>query len=72
MKIHVHCDMDSVYFVCIGANVDIKDEDGQTPLQVAEEELAKESDPEAKQPYEKVHEDTHIHCTITHFDIANC
>ena len=47
--------MDSVYFVCLGARADIKDEDGKTPLQVAEEMLAKESDQEEKQRYEKVH-----------------
>ena len=61
--------MDSVYFVCLGASADIKDRyRKKTPLQVAEEELAKEPDPEKKQRYEKVHQDAH---TITHFDIAN-
>ena len=59
--------MDIVYFVCLGASADIKDEDGKTPLQVAEEQLTYQSNAEAKQHYEKVHEDTH---TITHFDIA--
>ena len=59
--------MDSVYFVCLGSSADIMTF-GKTPLQAAEQELAKESDPEEKQHYEKVHEDTH---TITHFDITN-
>ena len=68
LQVHVHCDMDSVYFVCLGARADIKDEDGKTPLEEAEQELAKTSNPEEKQRYEKVHEDTH---TITHFDTAN-
>ena len=57
--------MDSVYFVCLGARADLKDKDGKTPLQVAEEWLAERSDPEEKQHSEKVHEDTH---TIIHLD----
>ena len=59
--------MDSVYFVCLGARADIKDEDGKTPLEEAKASLAKTSDPEEKQRYEKVHEDTH---TTTHLDNA--
>ena len=51
--------MDIVYFVCLGANADIKDDDNKTPLQVAEEELAQKSDPEERQRFEKVLEDTH-------------
>ena len=47
--------MDSVYFVCLGARADIKDDFwGQTPLQVAQEELGGKSDPAEKQRYEKV------------------
>ena len=60
--------MDIVYFVCLGANADIKANGKKTPLQVAEEELAKKSDSGEKQCFEKVHENVH---TITHFDIAN-
>ena len=67
-SIHVHCVMDSLCFVCLGASADIKDNWGRMPLQVAENELARESDPEKKQRFEKVHEDTH---TITNLDIAN-
>ena len=51
--------MDIVYFVCKGASADIKDDNEETPLQVAEEELAKTSDPEERQRFEKVREDTH-------------
>ena len=65
-SIHVHCDMYSLCFVSLGASADIKDNYRQTPLQMAEQELAR-SDPEEKQRYEKVYEDTH---TITNLDIA--
>ena len=64
---HVHCIMNSVYFVCIGARADIKNKEGKTPLQGAEEWLAEESAPVEKHYYEKVHEDTH---TITYLDNA--
>ena len=47
----------------IGASADIKNDRGQTPLQSAEEGLTHESDPEGKQRYEKVSEDTRT-CTI--------
>ena len=57
--------MDTVYFVCLGANADIKDKWGGTPLQMAEEKLAEKSDPEEKQRFEKVHKDSR---TITHFE----
>ena len=61
--------MDSVYFVRLGANADIRAYfTGETLLHAAEQKLAEQSDPEEKQRYEKVHEDTH---TITHFYIAN-
>ena len=52
--------------LCLGARTSIKDKDGQTPLQAAKEKLSDESDPEARQRYQKVHEDTH---TITQFAI---
>ena len=62
----------------LGANANIKAKDKKSPLQVAEEALAKESDPEEKQSIQKVREDAHhtlwyyqFHCTITHFDISN-
>ena len=58
--------MDSVYFVFLGANADMK-AFRQTPLEVAKERLGERSDPGGKQRYEEVHEDTH---TIKHFDIA--
>ena len=57
------CDVCSV--LCVGASTDIGNKYGETQLHVAQ--LADESDPETKQRYEKVHEDTH---TITHFDTA--
>ena len=68
LQIHVHCDMDSVYFVCLGASADVKDDDGKTPLQWAEKQLARKSDPKEKQHFEKVHQNAH---TFTHFDVAN-
>ena len=58
--------MHTVCILCVGANADIKDKYGETPLQKAQEQLGRTSDPERKQHYEKVDEDTHI---ITHFDI---
>ena len=52
-----------LYTLCayIGASADIKDYSGRTPLQVAEEGLADESDPEAKQCYQKVYMKTHTY-----------
>ena len=35
ITIHAHFEMDTVYFVCLGASADIKDDFGRTPLQVA-------------------------------------
>ena len=53
--------------LCLGARTNIKDNDGKTPLQVAKEQfLSRQSNPEARQHYEKVHEDTH---TIKQFAI---
>ena len=49
--------------LCVGASADIADKDGETPLQAAQRSWIQSSDPEKKQRYEKVHEDTH---TITH------
>ena len=46
--------------LCEGASADIMDtKDGKTPLQHAQKRLAGVSDPERKQQYEKVHNDTH-------------
>ena len=45
--------------ICAGAKTDIHDEDGQTPLQLAEEKLADTTDPDRKQQYEKVNKGTH-------------
>ena len=64
---HVHSDMD-IIILCAGASPDIKDPLGKSPLEKAEKEMHKTSDPEEKQCYEKVNEDTY---TITHFDIDN-
>ena len=59
-----YCDVHTV--LCVGAD--------STPADLLVEEaqgnLAKESDPEAKQRYEKVHKDTHT-CTIVHFCVTN-
>ena len=54
--------------LCIGASADIADNSGRTPLELAQFNISGEVDPEKKQRYEKVYEDTH---TITHFSIAN-
>ena len=51
-----------------GASPDIKYPLGKTPLELAEKEMHKRSDPEEKQRYEKVNKDTY---TITHVDIDN-
>ena len=51
-----------------GARTDIESIKGVTALQKAGEKLSEESDPEKKQRYEKVHEDTH---TITNFGMGN-
>ena len=61
-----YCDIHTV--LRVGANADIANNKGKTPLQRAQIELAGESDPEKKQDYEKVQEHTH---TISHFDVAN-
>ena len=45
--------------LCVGASADIKDSDGKTPLQWAKKNLARISNPEVKQQYQKVREDTH-------------
>ena len=52
--------------ICAGARTDIT-VFGETALQAAEDKLVYKQDPEEKQRYEKVHEDTH---TITHLDIT--
>ena len=67
MHVHVHSHMD-IIILCAGASPDIKDPLGKTPLELAEKEMHKRSDPEDKQRYEKVNEET---CTITHVDIDN-
>ena len=67
-SIHVHCDMDSLCFVCLGASADIQTRYGETLLPAAEKELARKSHPGEKQRLKKVHEDTN---TITNLDIAN-
>ena len=51
--------------ICTGARTDIENEEGKTALQIAEEELSNEDDPEEKQHYEKVHEDTKPSHTLT-------
>ena len=75
ITIHGHCEMDTVYLVCLGASADIQNVWQGTPLQVAEKKLANESDPEAKQHYEKVYMKTHTYhhtlwycqCLLTEF-----
>ena len=47
----------------IGANPDVKGYEGITPLQYAEEHLAKASDPEENHQYKKV-------CQVLHAIIA--
>ena len=64
---HVHSDVD-IIILCAGASPDITDPLGKTPLELAEKEMDRKSDPEEKKRYEKVNEDTH---TDTHFDIDN-
>ena len=59
-----YCDVHTV--LCVGANADIKDNKGRTPMQRAQEKLADELNPERKQHYEKVDDDIYI---ITHFEI---
>ena len=61
------CDI-RIIILCAGASPDIKDPLGKTPLELAEKERQKRSDPEQKQRYEKVNEDIY---TNTHFDIDN-
>ena len=61
----VHCNMDIVIFH-LGASADITNNNGETPLQRAEQDLANESDPQKRQCYEKVPQDTH---TIKHVHI---
>ena len=49
---------------CVGARADIAVDDGETPLQVAQRRIADKSDPEAKQCYEKVHQNTPFHALL--------
>ena len=54
-------------FVCAGARPDILNEWKQTPLKLAEDELAKQSDPKRRQQYEKVQESgTSLSCFNTY------
>ena len=61
ITIHGNCEIDTVYLVCLGASADIKNILRKTPLQVAEENSAVASGPEAKQHYEKVYMNTYHH-----------
>ena len=51
---YVHVKLDMGILLSIGANPDVKDDEGATPLQDAERFLADTSDPEKKRHYEKV------------------
>ena len=51
---------------CTGARTDIEDDEGETPMQWVEEELADTDDPEEKQRYEKVLVDAHT-IVICHY-----
>ena len=59
---HVHTPL------CVGARIDIADEERETALELAQGELADASKPEKRRHYEKVHISIH---TITHVHITN-
>ena len=54
--------------LCVGANTDIADNLGETPLQVAHRKWKETSNPGMIQTYEQVHDDT---LNIIHFNITN-
>ena len=50
--------------ICAGARADTQDEDGKTPLELAEEELVEQSDAKTRQQYDKVQKANTNHTLI--------